>query len=465
MTALAIEETPIPGLLLLRLPMHEDARGWFKESWHREKMTALGLPDFAPVQSNVALSRLGATRGVHAEPWDKYVSVSRGRVFAAWVDLREGPTFGATFHCEQGPATAVFVPRGVGNAYQVLEDDSAYAYLVNEHWRAGTTYPALSLTDPDAAIPWPIPLDAAEVSAKDLLNPTLDRVTPIPPRRTLVIGGRGQLGQALTAAIPTARAVDLDELDVTDAEQLAAWAWQDYDVVVNAAAYTAVDAAETTTGRQHAWALNASAPVALAALACRHRFALVHYSTDYVFDGTHSPHDEEEPVTPLGVYGQSKAAGDLAVRCVQRHYLIRTGWLCGDGHNFVRTITRMAEAGDRPQVVDDQIGRLTFADELARATRHLLDTRAAYGTYNCTNAGPAMSWFEVARRVFEYCGRSPADVTPVSTTHYTEGKSTAHRPTNSVLDLAKLEATGFVPEDARAALQRYLGSHATGASR
>ena len=178
MSGLSVEDTPVPGLLLVRLPIHEDARGSFREFWQREKMTALGLPDFEPVQGNVAISRRGATRGVHAEPWDKYVSVARGRVFAAWVDLREGPTYGATFHCELGPDTAVFVPRGVGNAYQSLEDDTAYAYLVNEHWRPDATYAALSLADPATAIPWPIPLADAEVSAKDLAQPD-----PRPGRR------------------------------------------------------------------------------------------------------------------------------------------------------------------------------------------------------------------------------------------------------------------------------------------
>ena len=445
MSPLSVEETPVPGLLLVRLPVHEDERGSFRESWQREKMTALGLPDFGPVQSNVAISRRGATRGVHAEPWDKYVSVARGRVFAAWVDLREGPTFGASFHCELGADTAVYVPRGVGNAYQALEDGTAYTYLVNEHWRPGTPYVALSLADPGAAIPWPIPLDAAEVSPKDLVNPSLDQVTPIPRRRPLVIGARGQLGRALTRAIPGAQGVDLDDLDVTDSAQLAAWPWQDHDVVINAAAYTAVDAAETVAGRREAWALNATAPAALAGLARRHRFVLVHYSTDYVFDGTRQLHDEEEPLSPLGVYGQTKAAGELAVRGVDRHYLIRTAWLVGEGHNFVRTMTRLAEAGERPEVVDDQVGRLTFTDELARATRHLLESHADYGTYNCTNTGPDTSWCEVARRVFERCGRAADDVTAISTAHYAAGRDTAPRPLHGALDLAKLEPPASCP--------------------
>ncbi len=123
MTELSVEHTPIPGLLVLRLPVHGDDRGWFKENWQREKMTALGLPDFGPVQNNVSYNAArGTTRGIHAEPWDKYVSVVAGRVFGAWVDLREGASFGATHTVEIGPDVAVFVPRGVGNSYQALAD-------------------------------------------------------------------------------------------------------------------------------------------------------------------------------------------------------------------------------------------------------------------------------------------------------------------------------------------------------
>src|SRR5687767_15953882 len=109
---LAVSETPIPGVLLLTLPVHGDNRGWFKENWQREKMVALGLPDFHPVQNNISFNdAVGVTRGIHAEPWDKFVSVACGRIFGASVDWREGPTFGTVFTTEIGPDTAVYVPR------------------------------------------------------------------------------------------------------------------------------------------------------------------------------------------------------------------------------------------------------------------------------------------------------------------------------------------------------------------
>jgi dTDP-4-dehydrorhamnose 3,5-epimerase len=182
----------------------------------------------------------------------------------------------------------------------------------------------------------------------------------------------------------------------------------------------------------------------------------VHFSSEYVFDGTRDDHTEDEPLSPLGVYAQSKAAGEVAVGTAKRHYVIRTSWLVGDGGNFVRTMQRLAAEGVSPRVVDDQVGRLTFADELARATRHLLDTGAAYGTYHCTGSGPAMTWADVARRVFELSGRDPGDVTPVSSEEYAAGQDLAPRPRSSTMSLAKLEATGFTPRPAREALADYL---------
>ena len=460
MSELRVEQTPIPGLLVLRLPVHGDARGWFKENWQRAKMTALGLPDFGPVQNNVAFNaKRGSTRGIHAEPWDKFVSVAAGRVFGAWVDLRPGASFGASFTVEVGPEVAVFVPRGVGNSYQALEDGTVYSYLVNDHWRPGVSYPALHLGDETVAIEWPIPLESAEISEKDRANPRLADVTPMAPKKTLVLGGGGQLGRALAAAFPDAEVVTRAELDLASAKAVEAWPWEEYAVVLNAAAFTAVDAAETPEGRRTAWAVNASAVARLATLAREHRLTLVHYSTDYVFDGAARAGDgyaEDEEPSPLGVYGQSKAAGDLAALTAPRHYVLRTSWVVGDGGNFVRTMQSLAGRGVSPAVVDDQIGRLTFTDTLAAATAHLVGSAAAYGIYNVSNAGDPLSWYAVAREVFTHCGRSAEDVVPTTTEAYAAGRRLAPRPHYSVLALDKLRATGFEPEDQLVALRRYL---------
>ncbi|OAH49507.1 dTDP-4-dehydrorhamnose reductase [Microbacterium oleivorans] len=458
--ALTPTDTGIPGLVVWDLPVHGDSRGWFKENWQREKMTAAGLADFGPVQNNISFNdAVGTTRGIHAEPWDKWVSVATGRIFGAWVDLREGPSFGTVFTTELDPSRAIFVPRGVGNSYQTLEPDTAYTYLVNDHWSPDASYSFLNLADETAAIAWPIPLADVEISSKDLAHPRLADVVPIPPKKTLVVGANGQLGRALRDAYADSADVEFagrENLDLTT-DLTGARRWRDYGTIVNAAAYTAVDAAETD--RAGAWAGNVTAVAQLARIATENGITLVHVSSDYVFDGTHdAPYGEGEPVAPLGVYGQTKAAADAIVATVPRHYIVRTSWVIGEGKNFVRTMASLAERGVAPSVVDDQIGRLTFTGDLARGIRHLLDVEAPAGVYNLTGGGDAASWAQIAAEVYAQTGHDGTQVTGVSTEEYFASASgpVAPRPRWSVLDLAKIEATGFAPRDWRDSLRDYL---------
>ncbi|MET3705857.1 dTDP-4-dehydrorhamnose 3,5-epimerase [Arthrobacter sp. UYEF6] len=460
---LTAHDTPIPGVVVYNLPVHGDNRGWFKENWQREKMLALGLPDFRPVQNNISFNEnAGTTRGIHAEPWDKFISVATGKIFGAWVDLREGPTFGAVFTAELDPSQAIFIPRGVGNAFQTLEDNTAYTYLVNDHWSADAQgqYTFLNLADETAAIIWPIPLDKAELSDKDKAHPRLSDVRPMPATKTLVLGAEGQLGKALQEIYdgdPSVEFASRTEFNITDEESFSARNWRAYSTVINAAAYTAVDAAETTEGRAAAWAINVTAVARLARTAVEHDLTLVHVSSDYVFDGSRESHDEDEPVSPLGVYGQSKAAGDAAVSVVPRHYIARTSWVIGEGNNFVRTMASLAERGVEPSVVNDQTGRLSFTTDIAAGIKHLLDTGAPYGTYNLSNEGEPQTWADIAADVYELSGGSREAVTGISTDVYFKDKPAAPRPLNSVLDLSKISAAGFTPAPAADRLGEYLG--------
>jgi dTDP-4-dehydrorhamnose reductase len=461
MPGLAIKQTPIPGLLVISLDIRGDNRGWFKENWQRQKMVDLGLPDFAPVQNNMSFNnRVGATRGIHAEPWDKLVSLATGRIFCAWVDLRRGEGFGRCFTTEMGPETAVFVPGGVGNAFQTLVEQTAYSYLVNDHWNpaAKESYTFVNLADETLAIEWPIPLDEAELSEADKTHPRLADVTPLGPQQTLIIGAGGQVGRALIKAIPAAVPITRATLDLASPESVAEFDFRPYGVVINAAAYTAVDTAETDHGRREAWAVNVGGVAALVEAARKHRFTLVHLSSDYVFDGTQALHTETEPFSPLGVYGQTKAAGDALVGSLPAHYLLRTCWVIGDGNNFVRTVASLADRGVSPEVVDDQFGRLTFTTEITRAIVHLLQAEAPYGTYNLSNEGESMTWADIARVVFQARGRDPASVKSVTTAEYAAGKSLAPRPEHSVLSLVKIISSGFRPADAMTQLQEYLSS-------
>ena len=461
MPELTIKQTQIPGLLIISLDVRTDNRGWFKENWQRQKMVDLGLPDFAPVQNNMSFNnRTGATRGIHAEPWDKLVSLATGRIFGAWVDLRRGESFGRCVTTEMGPETAVFVPRGVGNAFQTLAENTAYSYLVNDHWKpeARESYTFVNLADETLAINWPIPLERAELSEADKTHPRLADVTPVEPRQTVIIGAGGQLGRAMIKALPSAVPVTRATLDVASPASVAGFDFGPYGIVINAAAYTKVDAAETEAGRREAWAVNVGGVGALVEVARKHRFTLVHVSSDYVFDGAQVIHSETEPFSPLGVYGQTKAAGDALVGTLPAHYLLRTSWVIGDGSNFVRTMASLADRGVTPDVVDDQFGRLTFTADISRAILHLLESEAPYGTYNLSNDGDPMTWAGIARAVFQARGRDAGSVKSVTTTEYGAGKSLAPRPRHSTLSLDKIIRAGFQPVDAMTRLQEYLST-------
>ena len=470
---LRAEDTGIEGLKVLDLSVHGDSRGWFKENWQREKMAkGLGLPDLRWVQNNISFNlSAGATRGIHAEPWNKFISVATGSVFGAWVDLRAGsPTYGRVYTCVLDPSKAIFVPRGVGNSYQALEDGTAYTYLVDAHWSAELkkTYTFVNLADPELAIEWPIPLDECEISEADRNHPYLRDVVPMQPKRTLVTGANGRAVRALAeerGLAATFDYCDIDTFDMSDPAAYGQYDWSLYGTVINCGAYTAVDRAETDEGRIACWKANATGPALLARTCSEHGITLVHVSSDYVFDGSSDMHAEDEPMSPLGVYGQSKAAGDIAVTGCPAHYILRSSWVIGDGKNFVKTMAALSDrvadpkdALERVTVVDDQIGRLTFTADMARAIFHLLDSSAPYGTYNCTGSGEPASWAEVARRVFELRNGNGAAVVPVSTEEYYASVSgpIAPRPVHSALDLAKIEATGYAAPAWNEELKEYM---------
>ncbi len=275
--------------------------------------------------------------------------------------------------------------------------------------------------------------------------------------RILIIGAYGQLGKALQTKYPKAKAVDRDTFDMTDWEMLSKYDWSKVDVILNAAAYTNVDGAEAGEGRELAWKINATGPGYLSKLASEHGFTLVHISSEYVFDGTKSPHTEDEAFTPLGVYAQSKAAGDIAVSIAPKHYILRTSWLIGDGPNFVRTMMGLAEKNISPKVVSDQVGRLTFTNILVEAMAHLLAKQPAYSTYNVSNDGQPASWAEITRAIFKELGRDDLTVTDTTTEEYFASKpNVAPRPLKSELSLSKIKATGIKLHDWRDDLHEYI---------
>jgi dTDP-4-dehydrorhamnose reductase len=273
----------------------------------------------------------------------------------------------------------------------------------------------------------------------------------------LLTGGSGQVGwelQRTLAPLGKVYAPSSQELDLADADAIVRVMRQVRPhLVVNAGAYTAVDQAESEPER--AMAINGTAPGVLAQEAKRMHAALVHFSTDYVFDGSKSsPYRETDPVHPLSSYGRSKLAGEEAIRAVGvPHLILRTSWVYGvRGRNFLLTVLRLAQERNTLSVVNDQIGAPTWSRMIAQATALALargNLAEVSGTYHLSNAG-AVSWYGLARAILEeYRARLqsrgwpslmlvPPALVPITSEHY---PAKAKRPANSVLDNGKLEKT------------------------
>lgn len=175
----------IPGMIEFDIPVYGDNRGWFKENFQKEKMLPLGFPESFfledKLQNNVSLSRQGVLRGLHAEPWDKYISVAdNGRVLGAWVDLRAGDSFGHVYQTIIDASKGIYVPRGVANGFQVLSDTVSYSYLVNDYWalELKPKYAFVNYADPALGITWD-DVENAEVSEADKHHPLLKNVQPL----------------------------------------------------------------------------------------------------------------------------------------------------------------------------------------------------------------------------------------------------------------------------------------------
>ena len=263
--------------------------------------------------------------------------------------------------------------------------------------------------------------------------------------RWLVTGAGGQLGSDVVAVLEMydedvvacdRRALDItDEMsvrDVLDDERPA--------IVVNCAAYTRVDDAESD--EQAALRINRDGPLHLADWCAKAGARLIHVSTDYVFDGTaRTPYAENTPIAPRSAYGRTKAAGERAVLGSSAHaWVVRTAWVYGAvGANFVKTMARLSRSHETVSVVDDQIGAPTWSLHLARGLVALGASGAAPGIYHCTNAGEA-SWFVFTRAIFAELGLDPARVQPTTTDAFPRP---APRPAYSVLSMDKWRRAGL----------------------
>jgi len=286
-------------------------------------------------------------------------------------------------------------------------------------------------------------------------SPTqLSTASPSEKPRILIVGNTGQLGRELErifAGVGLIVAVNRESVDLADSDQLRQVVHHAApDVILNAAAYTAVDRAESEVATAHA--INALAPRVLAEEAAERNALLVHYSTDYVFDGSkQEPWTEDDSPAPLSVYGASKLAGEQAIQNSRaRHLIFRTSWVYSPhGKNFLLTMLRLARERDKLSIVDDQIGAPTSSFALARATRSIVTGALAgrygepqdwSGLYHMTCAG-SVSWFGFAQAIFtraaNQLGAKPPELTPIAAKDY---PTAAARPRNSVLSNEKLRA-------------------------
>jgi dTDP-4-dehydrorhamnose reductase len=297
---------------------------------------------------------------------------------------------------------------------------------------------------------------------------TQKKSTGLSKMNILITGAHGQVGRELTDQgrslglhlWPT----DVEDLDITNATAVTSFIEKrQISVVVNAAAYTAVDRAETDAAQ--AKRINRDGPATLARACTRTGSALIHISTDYVYDGLKTtPYVEDDPVAPTGVYGTSKAEGDQEVqRLVKQHVILRTAWLYSvHGQNFVKTILNLARERAYLNVVADQIGCPTSAVDLARAILDIIINiievqTVAWGIYHYCGAGQT-TWYEFAKTILKLAGQyedfALKTIRPISTDQY---PTPAARPPYAVLDCTKIEsAFGIRPVDWRTSLQQTI---------
>ena len=314
-----------------------------------------------PVQNNLAFNaRRGTTRGIHTEPWDKFVSVAPGGCSPRGSTSATAHPTGrpSTWRSTRGPRSS----SRVASATATRPSTTARLHLPRQRALATRrTSTRAAARRPHRGDPVADPPRGRRRLREGPHHPVLRRRPVDAHPTTLILGSDGQLGRALVADVPGRRPPRPRRAGPDRPGRGGGWRWHDYDLVLNASAYTAVDAAETSEegagppGRQRV-ARRRPWP------GCReHRLTLVHFSTDYVFDGTtHRPHRGRAVLT-AGRLRADQGGRRRRGRDRARHYLMRTSWLVGDGGNFVRTMQRLAAEGVAPSVVDDQVGRLTFA--------------------------------------------------------------------------------------------------------
>lgn len=435
-----------------------DSRGYFT-SVTKAQLDALDFKNFH--QKSESLSAKGTVRGLHfqKDPYcqAKVVSCTHGAVLDVVVDIRkDSPTYKQYTYVELTPENGrmLYVPRGFAHGFVALTDDATFNYMVDNKY-----YPRLDggipWNDPEINIPWDeifkeYGIDKPLLSEKDQKHKTLsesDLSFVREPRRYLVTGVNGQLGYDIVRELNERGeydilAIDKDEMDITDKEQVMKIVKAyNPNVIFHCAAWTAVDKAEELKDLCEKVNVEGTKNITDASIEVGAK--LVYMSTDYVFDGEKSLEElykEDDTPNPKSVYGLTKYQGEEEVRRNPNHFITRISWVFGiNGNNFIKTMLRLADKYKELTVVDDQIGSPTYTVDLAKLLVEMAHTDK-YGTYHVNNEGYC-SWAEFADYIMKSNGKE-TNVKKVTTEEYYEGKDTtfvAYRPRNSKLDKSKLE--------------------------
>ena len=279
--------------------------------------------------------------------------------------------------------------------------------------------------------------------------------------KILITGANGMLAKSVRKRLEGNEIIctDVEDLDITNEEAVKEFVTKiKPEYIINCAAFTAVDKAETAG--EIVEKINADGPRNLAKAAKENGSVLVHISTDYVFGGdldVEKAYKEDDPKNPVTAYGITKLHGEEAIEeNLDKYYIFRTAWLYGDGNNFVRTMLKLGETKDELNVVSDQHGSPTYAEDLANFIAEAIEKKIPYGIYNATNEGYT-TWYDFTKAIFEYAGII-CKVNPVTTEEYIEMMKVtqAKRPKNSQMSKEKLKSAGIEVPEWEDALKRYL---------
>lgn len=432
-----IIKTEIEDLLIIEPRVFGDHRGWFTETYSRAKFQDLGI-DIEFVQDNHSMSaQKGTLRGLHFQTnpkaQSKLVRCTKGIILDVAVDLRKGSTTYKKWvgvELSEENKKQFLIPKGFAHGFLTLTDDVEVQYKVDEYY-APECDRSIRFDDPEIEVNWGI--EDPILSEKDLNAPLLKDSDVDFSLKFMVTGVNGQLGHDVVLKLKELNinvvAPGRDEFDLTNREQIQKYIFKEKpDVIIHCAAYTAVDKAEDQ--KDACYMVNVEGTRFIAETAKQINAKLVYVSTDYVFDGLgEDPHSEDKETKPVNYYGYTKEQGEKIVRAIlDNYFIVRTSWVYGsNGHNFVKTMLKLAESRNEINVVSDQIGAPTYSKDLAEFIINLVKTNQ-YGIYHGVNEGYC-SWYEFAKIIFEKSGIE-MKINPISTKEY---PTKAVRPLNSKL--------------------------------